>query len=91
MAQPKIAVANEIKIDKGIPVTPHGNCGVLGKSKYPFREMAVGDSFFAPLGGAQRSSLSRMATGWTKDTGFKFVTRKATEGGQEGVRIWRVG
>jgi len=67
---------SEIKIEKGVPVPLGGR----GRAKYPWRQMKVGDSFFAP---ATRRINPRMAE---QSTGFKFATR--VEG--DGVRIWRV-
>jgi len=78
------------KIDKGIPL-----CGPSSKSnKYPFDQMKVGDSFFAPHPDAKKArqnALARNAGPYKKspkhvDFQRHFVTR-TVEGG---MRIWRV-
>jgi hypothetical protein len=54
-----------------------------GGYKYPWDEMEVGDSFFAPVTVKMLSAAS-----WhiTKTRGWKFSVRR--EG--EGARIWRI-
>lgn len=65
---------SEIKVEKGISIP-------LKKSaKYPWNEMAVGDSFFV----AGRSSYFPMKTCDAK--GRKF-TQRMVDGG---LRVWRV-
>lgn len=62
----------------------------VGNSRYNWTGMEVGGSFFvsdasdASLAGAGRSFSSYWKLGW------KFATRRLTENGIEGVRIWRV-
>jgi hypothetical protein len=73
-----------IPIDKSVPLPrprPHN-------SVYPWQQMDVGDSFFAPCEkrGAVQSALSYAG----KRNGFKFATRTVTENGVTGVRVWRV-
>lgn len=71
------------KIDKDIPLPAHGHGGNR-HSKYPFAQMSVGDSFFAP---ATSKAVHAAATNFAKrNPGFKFTTRK--EG--DGTRIWRI-
>lgn len=72
----------DFKIEKGVPVPP---LRVERISKYPFKEMEIGDSFevnekieFSRV----RNSLST----YSARSGRKFVTRKTENGG----RIWRV-
>lgn len=66
------------KIEKGVPLPKTGD-----KSKYPFKEMEVGDSVFISdktpeqLGGSMGSAR--------KATGFRFTARR--ENG--GARVWR--
>jgi len=73
---------SEYKIDKGIPV-PEPN--VRGRtSKYPFRQMEVGDSVFIPRMASTISGLLSQAKP------MKFTTRTATEDGIKGTRVWRV-
>ncbi len=71
-----------IKIEHGVPIPPHGNMG-HARSKYPWAEMKVGDSFFAPV---KRTTLASAATDAGKRLGWKFKT--AHEG--SGSRVWRV-
>jgi hypothetical protein len=80
MTKPKTAFA----IDKHVPLPPKG--GRRG-SKYPFRAMEVGDSFFVPAGGATQSSLRSMAHGFTKRTSARYAFRNVDGGG---FRVWRV-
>ena len=66
-------------IEKNIPFK--------AKSKYPFHDMEVGDSFFTTLA----KSARQRATHYGIRHSMKFVSRKATsEEGEVGIRIWRV-
>lgn len=71
-----------IQINKGIPV-PDEAWG----SKYPFREMEIGDSFFEA--GGTVSKLQNAASHWRKKAGMKFKARQVCEDGVDGARIWR--
>jgi hypothetical protein len=79
---------NEFKIEKGIPI-PEFNT----KSKYPFKDMQIGDSFFAP--GKTVEQMQNAATTYRKKLGYKFVCRSAKgpylNGEEEipGTRVWR--
>lgn len=74
------------KIESGIPVPKPVNTG--GSSKYPFSEMEVGDSFFAPWKGYHIIwALARRAP---QKYGIKLTTRAVTENGVQGVRVWRI-
>ena len=73
-------------IDKGIPV-PNGE----GKSKYPFADMAVGDSFLVPFvaGKSHEYTDKRLRSSAAiaqRRYEAKFVVR-VVDGG---VRCWRV-
>ena len=76
-----------IKIDKGISM-PWARTGCI--PKYPFREMAVGDSFLFPKGYAisHYYGMAREFTSQTAATGERrvFKARKT----DEGYRCWRV-
>lgn len=74
-----------IKIDKGIPM-PESGAG--RKRIYPFHELAVGDSFFAP--NTTHANVNGPAQRARQQTGRKFALRKVTENGVDGVRVWRV-
>lgn len=57
--------------------------------KYPFEQMAVGQSFFVPEAKARnvRSSVGHYQRRET--VAAKFITRTVTEEGIKGVRVWR--
>jgi hypothetical protein len=85
---------SKFTIQKAIPipakVMPTGN----GESKYPFKDMEIGDSFFIPGKAAgDMSSTLRVAH---QTTGFDFTARTVKEVDEEtgnevaGCRIWRV-
>lgn len=63
------------KIDKGIPIPAW-----KGRRKYPFADMAVGDSFHVK--GVGSSLLSNAAANYKPK---KFAARKDATG----VRVWR--
>jgi hypothetical protein len=65
----------EIEDDIPVPTTP--------RSKYPFEEMVIGQSFFAP----GVTSVNRQY--WERITGRKFLTRLAVKDGVNGMRCWR--
>lgn len=79
-------------IDKGIPVphysgvgNPHGR-----PREYPFDQMEVGDSFFAPRGEKTRYWLWALADQFGKDHGGKFRVAAWEQGGVVGARCWRI-
>jgi len=51
---------------------------------YPYRNMAIGQSFFVP----ERNHLN--TTDWQFSTGFKFTASRCTESGVRGMRVWRI-
>lgn len=71
-----------MKVDKNIKITP--------RSKYPFNDMEIGDSFLIETDSnhyrKQASTLS-LAKKWAikNNPEAKFATRKV----EKGVRIWR--
>ena len=73
-----------MKIESGIPVPKNKT----SKSKYPFAEMRVGDSFFLEGNpGAQQSVLGSASSFYTKrHPGMKFTVRRE----EMGARIWRI-
>lgn len=68
-----------IKIEKNIPILPHGNSngGVLDT----MRKMSVGDSFVIPIAG--RGNLST----YSVRAGIRVTARKINE---KTIRVWRV-
>ncbi len=79
-------MTDEIKIEKGIPMPASRRDG---HSKYPLKDMEVGDSFFVANSPDGRSPAKTIR--WTvgafrkKNTGTKFSVR-VVEGG---IRVWR--
>jgi hypothetical protein len=76
-------MTGEIKIEKGVPIS----FPKMGRpTKYPWADMAPGDSFFVPVDSGnielRRQCLRRCATAQK----IKIATRK--ENG--GLRIWRI-
>ena len=73
------------KIDKDFPIPEmHGGRW----SKWPWRDMKIGDSFFMP--GKTIIKASREAWAAHHRINMKFACRTVTENGVKGVRIWRV-
>ena len=71
-------MSTKVRIDKNIPIP-------AAKSKYPFREMEVGDSFLCPKeSGKNIYSAAGQANARIK--GRRFIVRKT----DDGYRVWRV-
>ena len=66
-----------ITIDKGVPLQTQ-------RQKYPFAQMAIGDSFF--VAGSTTRRLSAAVSYWDKHHGTKCTVRKV----DGGVRVWRI-
>ena len=62
-----------------LPYTANGR-----PASHPYRVLPIGASFFLP----DRDCLN--TSHWQKATGFKFTTRKVTESGVTGIRVWRI-
>ena len=83
-----------ITIEKGVPIPAHA--GVGGLTKWPLREMEVGDSFAAPVPeGATvakfQANLATCIASYTRSQhgrGKQFVTRRAED--HSHVRVWRI-
>lgn len=69
-----------VKIDKQIAQPPISRGA---KPKYPWKNMKVGDSFFAPLKPTSLTGPKHMAE---YRTGYKFSWRKV----KDGTRVWRI-
>lgn len=78
-------------IDDGIPLPDRLYKGGR-KAKYPFDQMAVGQSFFVPADGEKKKSVRAAAHGASKryDGNRTFATRSTTENGVAGTRVWRI-
>jgi hypothetical protein len=66
-----------IQIDHGIPLPTFPR-----NTKYPWRELKIGDSFMVDISDTQKQGLHRCAS----KQGMKITYRKQSDG----VRIWRV-
>jgi len=73
------------KVEKGVPMPKE-------RTKYPFASMGVGDSFFVKLGpDMKRATVASAVKQYSNgNLGVKFTTRKITEDGKVGVRVWRL-
>lgn len=58
----------------------------LSRSKYPFADLKVGQSFFIP---GERKKINPY-TYTVRLKPRKFTTRSATHDGVSGIRIWRI-
>ena len=52
------------------------------RSKYPYMQMTIGQSFFSPV--------AVNTTAWTRRCKFKYVQRRKCEDGVKGYRVWRI-
>ncbi len=79
----------KVKIESGIPIPLCQGKG--NRSKYPWGDMNIGDSFFEPLNGRDPKSvmsiLQNCKTHFVKSrkSKFKFTIRTA----EGGLRVWR--
>jgi len=71
-----------LPVDSGIPMPPPG------KRKYPWHEMKVGDSFFAP--NKTSAQFAAMINAYTKRNRGKFQGRDVIENNIKGCRVWRL-
>ena len=75
---------SEFKIEDGIPIP--GQNKVRG-TKYPWKELQVGQSFFVPLNGKRAAVVQSTLNSAGKYVGMKVATRQV----EGGVRVWRIG
>lgn len=73
----------QIKIDKNVALPTSG-----ANAKYPFADLSIGDSFFAP--GRTSAQISPCTAHAQRERGGKFTARTVTENGVKGVRVWRI-
>ena len=73
----------EFQTDMPLPAPGRGR-----PPTYPFRTMPVGASFF--VAGVTQRKISPMICRCVKKCGMQFSTRKVTENGVEGTRVWRI-
>ena len=65
-----------VKIDKDVPIPS-------GKSKFPFLEMELNDSFYTEH---PRPAIQGLCYYWSQKTDMKFTCRAE----RKGTRVWRV-
>ena len=58
------------------------------KSKYPWSELEINQSFFVP--GGNQSSLTSGGHRYGKENGKRFKAVKTEHDGVEGIRVWRI-
>lgn len=77
-----------IQIEKDVPIPADDSRRV---SKYPFRDMEVGDSFFVACenGNPAKAAIAVRSSAiiWGKRKGHRKFTTRIVEGG---VRVWRI-
>lgn len=77
-------------IDKGVPLPPPS----YQKNRYPFAEMAIGDSFMVPVPAGEHykkmhAAVSASATSFARrNPAFKFATRIVDD--KSAIRCWRI-
>ena len=73
-------------VESGVVMPPPSKKG--RPTKYPFRQMKVGDSFFVPdeNGKKMRDVVGASTANWGKAHGAKFSCRSV----DGGTRVWRV-
>ncbi len=76
-----------MNIDKNIPVEDDN----LKESKYPFKGMSVGDSFFIECDAEKKNQTKSMIVSsvyqfYRRNKGFKFKVSRV----EGGVRCWRI-
>jgi len=76
-----------VKIEKNIPLPPNKRA-----QKWPWHQMDVGDSFFAPgyCTNPKKGKLLSIQIGKKLVPNSFWVKRSAEENGIAGVRVWRV-
>lgn len=78
------------KIEKDVPLPESKRGRGQGAPKYPFADMAAGDSFFVPMidGSVKktRGNISSATRHWGKARGAQFATREV----KGGIRVWRI-
>lgn len=71
---------NRIQLDRGVPIPEQRR-----RKSYPFRDMEVGDSFFAT-----ETSIVRIHAAARNYKGVRVTCRTRIENGEKGVRVWRI-
>lgn len=74
-------ITGSFKVESGVPMPPAGSGA---RTKYPFGNMAIGDSFAVPADAVKRVGPASVKFG--KERGLKFAVRKMANGE---FRVWR--
>lgn len=85
------------EIEDAVPLPPANSSRI----KYPFDDLAPGASFFVAAvigeGDTESSACNRLqsvlhscARAAVKRTGSRFTTRRWSEAGEPGIRVWRI-
>lgn len=77
-----------IEIQKDIPLPNRNGYGEAEEIRNAFKKMKVGESFFLPLD-PNRSSFRTNVIYRARLQNIKVTTRKVTENGIDGFRVWR--
>lgn len=78
----------DFAIDHGVPIPPHPpRADRVAQSRYPWRSMKPGDSFFVPTGEGYpgRAALQTAASHQRKRRGWTCTVREVPGG----CRVWR--
>ena len=76
-------MTEKIEISSDIPIPVPG-----GRRRYPWKKMKVGDSFFLP--GNEQTQNTVSGAGRNIFGAGCVSTRKTTENGVVGYRVWRI-
>ena len=79
-------MSESLSIENGVPIPASRR----GRQGIPWKNMAVGDSVFAAGREQNTVAATGRLIGKKHSPRRKFVTRKVTEDGVAGVRVWRV-
>tara|TARA_R110000772_G_scaffold45492_1_gene104209 strand:- start:2082 stop:2318 length:237 start_codon:yes stop_codon:yes gene_type:complete len=74
------------KIEKNVEM-PKEVDGRGAKAKYPFENLKLGESFFAP--GVDAKDLSNVSMYWKRKLKRNYTVRTVTDEGVSGSRAWR--
>ena len=75
-----------MKIESDVPIPPRGAQVGGRKPRYPFHEMAVGESILIKDKSTTVNRLSTRLNQILKATGKRFTQRS----GPDGIRVWRI-
>ena len=79
-------VKQKTKVDANVEIPEKG----AKRSKYPLRELGIGDSFFVPCDDDYQHTVRSTIYSHAKRIGIIVTLRRCFEDGEWGLRIWRV-